>query len=62
METILQELKPDNHSAAVEIAELPDMIRGYEQVKARNVAAYHDALATRPSAYRDQREPARQAR
>jgi indolepyruvate ferredoxin oxidoreductase len=30
---------------AVAIAELPDMIRGYEEIKLRNVARYRTALA-----------------
>jgi indolepyruvate ferredoxin oxidoreductase len=37
-------LGKDNHALAVEIAELPDMIRGYEDVKTANVARYHDSL------------------
>ncbi|MGI5164286.1 DUF6537 domain-containing protein [Spirillospora sp. CA-253888] len=32
------------HALAVEIAELPDMIRGYEDVKTANVARYRDRL------------------
>ncbi|HEY0824831.1 MAG TPA: DUF6537 domain-containing protein, partial [Ramlibacter sp.] len=32
-------LKPANHALAVEIAGLPDKIRGYGHVKARNLAA-----------------------
>jgi indolepyruvate ferredoxin oxidoreductase len=30
---------------AVEMAELPDMVRGYEEVKLRNVERYHERLA-----------------
>ena len=30
---VLAELRPSNHAVAVELAELPDLIRGYEQVK-----------------------------
>lgn len=33
--------------AVVELAALPDMIRGYEQVKLDNVARYHDELSRR---------------
>ena len=33
-------LTPDTHDAAVELLELPDLIRGYEDIKLRNVALY----------------------
>jgi indolepyruvate ferredoxin oxidoreductase len=33
VDEVLAELKPSNHAVAVELAELPDLIRGYEQVK-----------------------------
>jgi indolepyruvate ferredoxin oxidoreductase len=38
-------LTPQNLSAAAELAALPDGVRGYEDVKLRNVAQYHSALA-----------------
>ena len=38
-------LGPSNHATAVEIAELPDMVRGYESIKERNVQRYHERLA-----------------
>jgi indolepyruvate ferredoxin oxidoreductase len=41
----LRALTPESHDRAVEIASLPDMVRGYEHVKLRNVTAYHDRLA-----------------
>ena len=31
---------PDTHATAVELLELPDVIRGYEEIKLRNVALY----------------------
>jgi indolepyruvate ferredoxin oxidoreductase len=31
---------PDNHALAVRIAELPDIVRGYEDVKLANVVRY----------------------
>ena len=37
-------LRPDNHELAIRIAELPDVIRGYEQIKLDNVAAYRMQL------------------
>ena len=33
-----------NYDTAVAVAELPDMIRGYEQIKERNVEAYRERL------------------
>jgi indolepyruvate ferredoxin oxidoreductase len=33
-------LTPDTHDTAVELLELPDLIRGYEDIKLRNVALY----------------------
>ena len=35
----------DNYATAVELAELPDMVRGYEAIKMRNVARYREQLA-----------------
>ena len=37
-------LTPENHAHAVRVAELPDLIRGYESVKLRNVETYVAAL------------------
>ncbi|NMM90930.1 2-oxoacid ferredoxin oxidoreductase [Rhodococcus sp. SRB_17] len=37
---LLNELTPDNHAHAVEIAELPDIIRGYEDIKLAAVQRY----------------------
>jgi indolepyruvate ferredoxin oxidoreductase len=31
--TVLGDLRPSNYAIALEITELPDLIRGYEQVK-----------------------------
>jgi len=36
-------LTPRNHAAAVALAELPDMVRGYEQIKLENVRRYREA-------------------
>lgn len=38
-------LTPQNLSAAEELAALPDVVRGYEDIKLRNIAQYHSALA-----------------
>jgi indolepyruvate ferredoxin oxidoreductase len=38
LETAMPRLRPSNHAVAVELAELPDAIRGYEQIKEANAA------------------------
>jgi indolepyruvate ferredoxin oxidoreductase len=38
-------LTADNHALAVEIAGLPDMVRGYEEIKLANVRAYRERMA-----------------
>jgi indolepyruvate ferredoxin oxidoreductase len=38
-------LTAGNHDLAVEIAGLPDMVRGYEEIKLRNVRAYRERMA-----------------
>jgi indolepyruvate ferredoxin oxidoreductase len=42
---LLAGLTRENHATAVEIAGLPDMIRGYEEVKLRSVRAYRERVA-----------------
>ena len=39
LQRLLGELTPDNYRSAVEIAELPMLIRGYGHVKSRNLTA-----------------------
>jgi indolepyruvate ferredoxin oxidoreductase len=39
----LAELSPDSYERAVKVAELPDMIRGYEEIKLNNVRRFRDA-------------------
>jgi indolepyruvate ferredoxin oxidoreductase len=34
-----------NHALAVQVAGLPDMVRGYEEIKLRNVGAYRERMA-----------------
>jgi len=36
----LSNLTPDNHATALELLELPDLIRGYEEIKLRNVVLF----------------------
>ena len=46
----LASLTPESHAIAVELLELPDVIRGYEDIKLRNVALFRkraDALRKR---------------
>jgi indolepyruvate ferredoxin oxidoreductase len=45
IDQLLVGLTIGNHDLAVEIAALPDMIRGYEHIKLANVSAYHEKLA-----------------
>ncbi|PZQ54515.1 MAG: hypothetical protein DI563_32635, partial [Variovorax paradoxus] len=49
VEELLRGLAPGNHALAVEIAALPEQIRGYGHVKERNLAAarirWNDLLA-----------------
>jgi indolepyruvate ferredoxin oxidoreductase len=45
IDQLLAGLTEGNHGLAVEIAALPDMIRGYEHIKLGTVRAYHEKLA-----------------
>ncbi len=44
IDRLLRDLTPANHDLAVELAALPDLIRGYEQLKLRNVDIYRSRL------------------
>ncbi len=46
IETIITGLTSDNHRAAIEIASLPDMVRGYEDLKLKRAAAFREELAS----------------
>ncbi|WP_433467143.1 indolepyruvate ferredoxin oxidoreductase family protein [Spirillospora sp. CA-128828] len=52
-------LDADRHDTAVRIAELPDMIRGYEDVKTANIARYEETLRELLAAWRAERSPSR---
>ncbi len=52
VEELLRGLSPANHAAAVEIARLPEQIRGYGHVKARHLAAFRPLWAARLAAWR----------
>jgi indolepyruvate ferredoxin oxidoreductase len=43
IEAACARLTAENHARAVALAELPDMIRGYEQIKLDNVSRYLEA-------------------
>jgi indolepyruvate ferredoxin oxidoreductase len=45
IEELLPALGPQTHAAAVELAALPDLVRGYEEIKLANVARYRERLA-----------------
>jgi indolepyruvate ferredoxin oxidoreductase len=42
VERAVDELRPENHATVARIAGLPDMVRGYEEIKLRNVELYRD--------------------
>ena len=44
MTRLAADLDPANYDHAVEVAGLPDMVRGYEDIKLANVEAYHARL------------------
>src|SRR6266404_4953010 len=41
----LETLSPSTSDAATQIAELPDLVRGYESIKLRNVARFREQAA-----------------
>jgi len=43
IETVLAKLAPANHDVAVAVAQLPDEIRGYEQIKLDSVKRFRDS-------------------
>jgi indolepyruvate ferredoxin oxidoreductase len=45
IEQALVQLTPDTHDRAVKLAALPDVIRGYEDIKLRNVAKFREQVA-----------------
>ena len=51
IDRVLDRLSAGNVTAAVEIAELPDLVRGYEHIKLANVARYRAALSETLAAF-----------
>ncbi len=45
VEEALARLTPETHATAVELCELPDVIRGYEEIKLRNVERFRERAA-----------------
>jgi len=45
IESLLPDLNEDNYACAVQLAELPDIIRGYEGVKLASVTAFRQREA-----------------
>jgi indolepyruvate ferredoxin oxidoreductase len=43
IEQLLTDLRPETYDRALEVAELPDMIRGYEEIKEANVEKFRQA-------------------
>jgi indolepyruvate ferredoxin oxidoreductase len=46
IEKTLVDLSPETHERAVRLAELPDLVRGYEHIKLANVDRYHEQVHT----------------
>ena len=62
IEEVLAGLKPENCAAALEIARIPELIKGYGHVKARHLAAARPQWAAAMQAFRQPAAaPARQA-
>jgi indolepyruvate ferredoxin oxidoreductase len=45
VELALSRLSPETHAAALELAELPDIVRGYEEIKLRSVERFRERAA-----------------
>ena len=45
LDPALERLGPDTLALAIEIAELPELVRGYEEIKLQNVDVYRSELA-----------------
>ena len=59
VESLLGELNHDNHGLAVEIASLPDGIRGYESVKERMISETKAEAGRLLEMYRRKEQPRR---
>lgn len=61
IDVVLAGLSTDNFQAAVSLAQLPELVRGYEHIKLANVENYREALSTALQVFR-QSEPQTQRR
>jgi indolepyruvate ferredoxin oxidoreductase len=59
VEQLLAGLTEGNHDLAVQVAALPDMVRGYEEIKLATVRAYHEKLAELRAEFAASPSPAR---
>ena len=59
IEQVLQSLSADNHATALEIARIPEQIKGYGHVKERNLAAARERWGALMAQYRDAPRPSR---
>ena len=57
LDDLLASLSPGNHALAVELASLPDEVRGYEQVKLDNVTRYREHLTELRGTFANAAEP-----
>ena len=55
IEEVLKSLSATNHATAVEIARIPDQIKGFGHVKERHLKAARQAWSSLMAAYRDPR-------
>ena len=54
---LLADLTSENYAQAVAVAELPDIIRGYEDVKLRNVERFRAEVTTAMAAFTASGQP-----
>ena len=61
LEEVLKSLNASNHALAIDIAQLPEQIKGYGHVKARNAAAAQSQWARLMGQWRDPSQQAKAA-
>ncbi len=44
LDELCEVLRPENHAIAVRLASAPEMVRGYEEIKMRNVEHFRDRV------------------
>ncbi len=60
IDRVLALLTRENHASAIALAELPDRVRGYEQIKLARIAGYREAMARAESELRSSRSADRE--